>query len=136
MKKSLFLSVLFFALAFSVMGQSEAKETTAQTAEKVTADRNVVTAKMNTKVITKREAEIKEASKKSECGSKKGKKSCCSSKKAKASSDVENAEASIEATAENGTEVASVEKKKSCCSTAKKCSGKKGKALEAKVVKQ
>lgn len=137
MKKIFLLSLIMFAFGYLAMAQSEVEEKQAtQTAEKVSADKKYATAKMNTKVITKREAEVKEASKKSNCGSKSGKKACCSSKKGKADSE-SKADDTSKADAEEGGEMAQADKK-SCCSKDKKaaCSGKKGKALKAKEVKQ
>ncbi len=138
MKKIILLSLVMFAFGHFAMAQSEVEEKkSTQKVEKVSADKKYATAKMNTKVITKREAKVKKESKKSNCGSKSGKKACCSSKKGKANSESKADNDTAQADAEEGAELASADKK-SCCSKDKKaaCSGKKGKALKAKEVKQ
>ncbi|GEM_PF-1112571 len=138
MKKIILLSLAMFAFGHFAMAQSEVEEKQSTLkAEKVSADKKYATAKMNTKVITKREAEVKNESKKSKCGSKSGKKACCSSKKGKADSESKADNNTAQPDAEKGTELASADKK-SCCSKDKKeaCSGKKGKALKAVEVKQ
>ena len=115
MKKLIVLCTLMLSFGVFAQGQNETTENTTETktAKKVTADKKYVTAKMNTKVVTNKEAEIKKEGKKSDCGSKKSGKSCCSSKKAKK----EKAETSVEKASlgdeskEDGNELAKGKKK-------------------------